>query len=304
MTLRHMKIFLSVCENHCNTTHAAEEMHMTQPAVSLAIKDLEQYYGVRLFERIGGRLSITEAGRRFWEYSAHISSLFDEMEKGLRDWDSFGVLRVGASITIGSQFLPSYVRAFYDRFPSTQIKVTVAPSGQLEEKLLSNELDIALIEGTTHHPSLSCEEYMEDRLEVICPADGEFRSGEQLTVEQFKAQKFLLREHGSGTREVFERVIAEADFSVTPEWEAISTTALVNAVINGLGIAVLPYRMVLGAIKQGLVVPVTVEGLTFQRRFHIVKHKSKFLTSSANAFLALCRNYEADYPMPKYNGLY
>lgn len=304
MTLRHIKIFLAVCENHFNTTHAAEMMHMTQPAVSLAIKDLEQYYGVKLFERIGGRLSITEAGQRFWEYSTHISSLFDEMETGLRNWDHFGVLRVGASITIGSQFLPCYVKAFYSRYPGTQIKATVAPSKQLEEKLLSNELDIALIEGIADHPSLSCEEYMEDHLIVICPANGAFQAGQHLTLDQFKAQKFLLRERGSGTREVFERVIGQADITVTPEWEAVSTTALVNAVINGLGIAVLPYRMVAGAIKQGLVVPVTVNGLTFQRRFHIVKHKSKFLTSSAKNFLELCRNYESDYPLPKYNGLY
>ncbi|MBQ7321378.1 MAG: LysR family transcriptional regulator [Clostridia bacterium] len=304
MTLRHIQIFRAVCENGCNSTRAAETMHMTQPAVSLAIKDLEQYYGVKLFERIGGRLSITEAGQRFWEYSTHISSLFDEMEKEIRDWDYFGVLRVGASITIGSQFLPNYVKAFYSRYPGTRIKVTVAPSGQLEEKLLSNELDVALIEGLAHHPSLSCEEYMEDQLVVICPADGEFQAGQKLTAEQFKNQKFLLREHGSGTREVFERVIEEANFSVSPEWEAVSTTALVNAVINGLGIAVLPYRMVSGVIRKGLVVPVTVEGLTFRRRFHIVKHKSKFLTSSAKDFLDLCRNYEADYPLPKYSGLY
>lgn len=304
MTLRHMKIFMAVCDNRCNTTHAAESLHMTQPAVSLAIKDLEQYYGVKLFERLGGRLAITEAGQRLREYAAHISSLFDEMEKEIRDWDYFGVLRVGASITIGSQFLPNYVKTFYSRYPGTRIKVTVAPSGQLENMLLSNELDIALIEGIAHHPSLSCEEYMEDRLIIICPADGEFRAGQQLTVDQFKAQKFLLREHGSGTREVFERVIEEADFSVTPEWEAVSTTALVNAVINGLGIAVLPYRMVSGVIKKGLVIPVTVEGLTFQRRFHIVKHKSKFLTSSAKDFLDLCRSYESDYPLPSYHGLY
>ena len=112
MTLRHMKIFMAVCDNRCNTTHAAESLHMTQPAVSLAIKDLEQYYGVKLFERLGGRLAITEAGQRLREYAAHISSLFDEMEKEIRDWDYFGVLRVGASITIGSQFLPNYVKSF------------------------------------------------------------------------------------------------------------------------------------------------------------------------------------------------
>lgn len=304
MTIRHLKIFLSVCKSNFNTTKAAETLHMTQPAVSLAVKELEEYYGVILFDRIGRRLKITESGQRFFEYSTHIISLFDDMEKGMRDWDTFGVIRIGASITIGSQFLPNYVKAFYNRYPGTEVKVTISPSEQLEQKILNNELDFALIEGISHVPTFVSEEYMEDRLTVICPASGSFYPGQQISIEEFQQQNFLLREHGSGTRETFEQVIASAGFSVTPMWEAMSTTALVNAVINGLGIAVLPHRMVIGPIERGLVTAVHVKGLSFKRRFHIIYHKEKFLTSSAKAFIDLCRNYEMDYPFPKYNGLY
>lgn len=303
MTLRHMKIFASVCENNCNTTKAAEAMHMTQPAVSLAIRELEQYYGVTLFDRIGRRLRLTEAGQRFWEYASHISALFEDMEKGMRNWDSFGLLRVGASITIGSQFLPSYVKAFYNRYPGTEVRVLVAPSDELEQRILTSELDFALIEGVAHHPSILSEEYMEDHLTVICPANGYFQNGQVLTVEEFKQQKFLLREPGSGTREVFDRAAESAGFSVQPIWEAMSTTALVNAVINGLGIAVLPHRMVTGPLERGLVTAIRVEGMDFRRRFHITYHKEKFLTTSAKAFIDLCRNYETDYPLPRYSGL-
>jgi DNA-binding transcriptional LysR family regulator len=292
MTIRHLKIFLSVYENQCNTTRAAEDLHMTQPAVSLAIRELEQYYGVILFDRIGRRLKITQAGQRFWEYASPILSLFDDMEKGMRNWDSFGILRVGSSITIGSQFLPGYVKAFYERFPGTELQATVAPQAQLEQKLLKNELDFALVEGISHVPVLVSEEYMEDRLEIICPADGSFRQGQRLSTEEFLQQKFLLREQGSGTRETFERALIGAGLSVTPVWEATSTTALVNAVISGLGIAVLPYRMVTGPLEKGLVVSVTVEGLSFPRKFRFLYHKEKLLTSSARAFLDLCRNYE------------
>ena len=103
MTIRHLKIFLSICSNDCSTTKAAENLHMTQPAVSLAIKELESHYGIALFDRIGRRLQITQAGLRFKEYASHITTLFDDMEKKMLNWDSFGILRVGASITIGSQ---------------------------------------------------------------------------------------------------------------------------------------------------------------------------------------------------------
>lgn len=304
MTIRHLRIFLAVCGTGFNTTKAAGRLHMTQPAVSLAIKELEQYYGVTLFDRIGRRLQISESGKRFQEYASHIVSMFDDMEKGMHNWDSCGVLRVGASITIGSQFLPNYVRAFYSRYPGTEIKVVVSPSEQLEQKILSNELDFALIEGVCHVPAFICEEYMEDRLTVICPAKSDFHPGQEMSVEEFRRQKFLLREPRSGTREVFDQVIEQAGFSISPIWEAMSTTALVNGVINGLGVAVLPYRMVVGPIKLGLVNAVRVKGLDFHRKFHIIYHREKFLTSSAKAFLDLCRNYELDYPLPLYNGLY
>lgn len=302
MTLRHIRIFQAVCDNGCNTTKAAQALHMTQPAVSLAIRELEQYYGVTLFDRIGRRLMITPAGRHFEEYASHICAMFDSLETGMRDWDAFGLLRVGASITIGSQFLPGYVKAFYSRYPGTDVRVQVAPSDILEEKLLKNELDFALIEGMVHHSSLMSEPYMEDRLTVICAA-GQYPHGTCLSLEQFRSQKFLLREPGSGTREVFDRVMAGAGIRVEPSWEAMSTTALVNAVINGLGIAVVPHRMVIGPLKLGLVNALQVEGLDFSRIFHIVYHREKYLTASARAFLLLCRNYESDYPMPSYSGL-
>lgn len=304
MTIRHLKIFSSVCSNNYNLTKSAEELRMSQPAVSLAVKELEQYYGVALFDRVGKRLKITEAGRTFYEYAAHILSLFDDMEKGMRDWDTFGIIRVGASITIGSQFLPCYVKAFYSRCPGARVKVTVGPSDQLEQQIMNHELDFALIEGTSHTPFFVSEEYMEDSLTVICPANGSFYPGQLLSLEEFRKQDFLLRERGSGTRETFDRAVEAAGFSVTPSWEAMSTTALVNAVVNGLGIAVLPQRMVSGAINRGLVVPVCVEGLSFKRKFHIVYHKEKFFSSSAKAFMELCRSYELDYPLPRYNGLY
>ena len=291
MTIRHINIFLAVCEAGQNTTKAAEQLHMSQPAVSLAIHELEEYYGVALFDRIGRRLCITEAGKRFWEYASHISSMFDDMEKTLRDWGRLGVLRVGASITVGSRFLPGYVKTFLSFHPGLEIKAQIAPTEVLAGKLMANELDLALVEGVPKDPSLVSE-------------DGPFRQGETITLEQFRAQRFLLREKGSGTREEFDRVTEQAGFSVTPAWEAMSTTALVNAVIEGLGVSVLPQRLTVGAVERGLVVTVNVEGLDFCRQFRIIYHKDKYLSPVAKAFLEHCRDFEQNYPLPRFNGLY
>ncbi len=295
MTLRHMIIFRSVCENDFNTTKAAKILNMTQPAVSLAIKELEQYYGVKLFDRIGRRLQITDAGQNFLQYAIHISDLFKDMETGLRDWDSKGILRVGASITIGSQFMPDYVKTFSKMYPDIDIRVTIEQSDSLEKKLLSNDLDFALIEGLSHDSNIVSKAYMEDHLSIICSSGKGWKQGQTISKEEFSNQHFLLREPGSGTREVFEHAIERAGIQVTPSWESTSTNALINAVIKDLGISVLPYRMILSALDQGLIYTVNVEDLEFKRSFYILHHKDKFLTKSASQFISMCEEYEKKY---------
>ena len=289
MTLRHMIIFRTVCESDYNSTKAAEQLHMTQPAISLAIKELEQYYGVCLFDRIGRRLKITDSGKLFLQYAIHITDLFDDMETGLRDWDSKGILRVGASITIGSQFMPGYVKAYLEICPGIDVRVVVEQSDTLEHKILTNALDFALIEGIPRDPRIIAEAYMQDQLSVLCSADKGWKQGQTISRQEFKKQRFLLREKGSGTRDVFDRVTAQAGIHITPAWEAMSTSTLINAAITGLGIAVLPHRMIQPALDSGQIITVNVEGLDFKRNFYIIRHKDKFLMPSAEKFIALCK---------------
>ena len=290
MTLRHMIIFRTVCESDYNSTKAAEQLHMTQPAISLAIKELEQYYGVRLFDRIGRRLKITDSGKLFLQYAIHITDLFDDMETGLRDWDSKGILRVGASITIGSQFMPGYVKAYSEICPGIDVRVVVEQSDTLEHKILTNALDFALIEGIPRDPRIVAEAYMQDQLSVLCSADKGWKQGQTISRQEFKKQRFLLREKGSGTRDVFDRVTAQAGIHITPAWEAMSTSTLINAAITGLGIAVLPSRMIQPALDSGQIITVNVEGLDFKRNFYVIRHKDKFLMPSAEKFIALCKS--------------
>ena len=289
MTLRHMIIFRTVFESDCNSTKAAEQLHMTQPAISLAIKELEQYYGVRLFDRIGRRLKITDSGKLFLQYAIHITDLFEDMETGLRDWDSKGILRVGASITIGSQFLPGYIKAYSEICPGIDVRVIVEQSDSLEHKILTNALDFALIEGIPRDPRIIAEAYMQDQLCVLCSPDKGWKQGQTISRDEFKKQRFLLREKGSGTRDVFDHVIAHAGIHIIPAWEAMSTSALINAAITGLGIAVLPRRMIQTALDSGQIITVNVEGLDFRRSFYIIHHKDKFLMPSARKFISLCK---------------
>ena len=131
-----MNIFHALCENDCNTTKTAEALNMTQPAVSQAIKEMEQYYGVMLFDRVGRKLVLTKAGELLHSYAAHISALFDEVETELKSIDKYGNVSVGATLTIGSLFLPRYVKIFKDSHPQINVKGLVAPTNILENKIL------------------------------------------------------------------------------------------------------------------------------------------------------------------------
>lgn len=291
MTVRHMKIFVAVCEEN-SITKAAEKLHIAQPAVSIAVKEIEEYYDVRLFDRISRRLYLTDIGRSFLEYATHIVSLFDDMENNMRQWERSGKLRIGASITVGTHLMPQYVSAFYKIHPQSNIEVFIGSSDLIEKKILQSELDFALIEGTVHSDCILCDTYRKDRLVVICSPSDPLCENETVTMEQLLSRPLLLRERGSGTRELFDHVLASLEYTYTPSWESTSTEALVNAAREGLGVSVLPYMLVQDELKKGAVVELQVENLHFDRGFHIIYHKNKLLANPAKEFIEMCRNYK------------
>lgn len=288
MTLRHLKVFVVACELN-SISKAAEKLYISQPAVSRTIKELEDYYGMKLFERISKKLYLTQAGKSFLDYASHVVSLFDEMESHMREVDKRGNLRIGSSITIGRNLMPSYVSRFKALYPQTQVYVTVNNSDIIEKKVLQNELDFALIEGIIHSDHIISETYMEDELVVISSPDHPFCNEEIVKITEFIEEPFLLREKGSGTRELFDNTLAALGYSVVPTWESTSTIALINAAINKLGISVLPYMLVREELSSGKIVILQVEGLKFVRKFNIIYHKNKFLPASAKAFIELCK---------------
>ena len=170
MTLRHMRIFAEVYRTR-NVTHAAQNLHMTQPAVTRAIQELEQHYGVRLFERLYRHLSPTEAAQRLYAQAVYLLDTFDHMEAAMRDWDSLGVVRVGATVTLGSTILPVLARRFAALYPGIELQAKVANGSVLADALCENQLDLALLENSVSVPDLHTEPIGTDCLcAVLAPA--------------------------------------------------------------------------------------------------------------------------------------
>ncbi len=287
MTLKHIKIFVAVCE--CGSvTAAAEKLYITQPAASLAISELEDYYGIKLFDRIAKRLHITEAGKQFLQYATHIVGLFDELEKGVRNWDSIGVLRVGASVTIGNYLLPGYVKEFQTDHPQMKIKAVIDNSETIEEYVLKNEIDLGLIEGITHSPYIESKCFMDDELVLICSPNHIWTTCDAIEIEDLKDEEFILREKGSAGREIFDSILQIKGIKIDPSWQSISTQAIIRAVSKGLGVSVLPYLLVKDNLDRGEIQSINIKDISLSRQFSVIYHKNKFLTDSAKDFISLC----------------
>ncbi len=287
MTLRHIKIFVAVCE--CGSvTAAAKKLHIAQPAASLAILELEQYYGVKLFDRISKRLHITETGKQFLQYASHIASLFDELEQSIQNWDNIGTLRVGASVTIGNYLLPNYVEEFQKSYPEINLQVVVNNSKNIEEYVLRNKIDIGLIVGNGNNSFIESQSFMTDPLVLIISPNHPWTIFVEIDVKALKGEKFILRERGSSSREVFENVVQIQQLKISPAWESTSTQAIIRAVSKGLGVSFLPYLLIKESLERGEVKCVNIKGVSVERQLSIIYHKNKFLSNSAKNFIDLC----------------
>lgn len=288
MTLRHIKIFIEVYQ--CmNITQAAKKLHMTQPAVTRAIQEIERYYGVQLFERMNHRLYRTESGDELYTSALHITDSFDMMEKSIKNWDELGALRVGGTVTIGNFFLPPAVAVFRQTHPKLELHVTIANAAQLKQGLLENRIDLAIMEGYIPSESLTSEPLGKARLVLILPPGHPLCTYRAIHLEDLAAFPLLLREEGSAGRDFLNHVFGLHELAVEPQWESASTQAIVKAVALGVGISLLPEQLVREDIAAGKVVtrPLADESLILTN--HLVWHKKKYLTRSAREFMDLCR---------------
>lgn len=293
MTLRHLRVFLAVYQTQ-NVTRAAERLHMTQPTVTRAVQELERYYGVRLFERINRRLYITQSGRQLYARAVHIVGSFDRMEKELKNWDEFGLLRIGATPTLASVLLPKTLMTFEKRHPKLRVRCSVENGTHLQEALADDRLDFALIEGEVAAEHLHAEPFSEDRLILLLPPDDPRRNAPALTLRELAESPLLLREKGSMGRSFLDRVFAAHDLPLEPLMESISTHAIIQAVHAGLGISFLPQRLIRHSVESGFVATRAVDDEPFVRRNFAAWHEDKFLTRSARELLEDFRRCSAD----------
>lgn len=287
MTLRHFKIFITVCST-MSMTAAAEELYMSQPAVSQVITDLEKFYSVRLFERYSRKLYLTEAGEKLRSYAHFMIRLNDDIEKAMKAIHDNGEIRIGSSLTIGGYVIPGMVSAFLKKHPKTTVEVLVDNTERIEKKVLLNEIDLALVEGETVSQDVLSIPYMEDELVLICGSGHRFAALSSIEPCELEKENLIIREKGSGTRRTFEDVMAANHLKWSSTWACSNAESVKMAVSEGMGVSVLSKRAVQNEVKLGLLCIKRLNGIRFDRKFKIIYHKDKFLTKTMKEFIDFC----------------
>ena len=288
MTLRHLKIFITVSDLG-SMTAAAKALFIAQPTVSQAISELESHYGVKLFDRLAKRLYITDSGRRLLNYARHITALVTDMEHEMINPDKSGVLKVGASLTVGTYLLPKLVNQFAQKYPQWQVNAVTKNTQDIERLILQNAVDFAIVEGAVHTPEIVTSAFMDDHLVLVCGKTHPLYHAKAVAPDDLSKLRFIVREQGSGTRELFENMMAAHEINWRLAWECNGSDVLKSAAMNGIGIAVISRRLVENELKTGDLHSIRINGIHLSRKFSLVYHKNKYLTDTMKAFMDLCR---------------
>lgn len=286
MTLRHLRIFAAVYQE-MSITKASGKLHLAQPSVSLAIKELEEAYHIKLFDRINRRLFITEKGEAFYTYASHILDLFDEMENCMIAPDIPVGISLGSSITIGNYLVPQTVAAFRNKYPACEVTVRIQNSQQIVQAVLKNDLDLGLVEDKVRHDQLEAVPFMHDRLYFICGKDHPLAGRKMLTLEEICAYPLFLREPGSAGREITDGLLKAHQVKPRISWESVSNQALIRAVEVNQGISVMSEKLVEEDVKNDRIVILPFYPDAFERSFTLIYHKKKYITGALGELIQM-----------------
>lgn len=299
MTLRHMRIFISVYERQ-NITYAANDLHLTQPAVSRAISEIESYYGLQLLIRLRNGVSPTETGTWFYEQARHIVYSFDNMESIASDMHN-NILRIDCCALLGHSYMPNCVSRFNKLHPELTLKVTISRnSDNVLAALQRKKIDIAVLETEIDKSSFWVKTLFEYHLVPLFPPHHPLMEKKHLTLEDMEACDFVCTEKGRPLRIYMEEVFSAHGLRFEPQWECVSTQGIINAVSQGHGISFLPKGEINSALQNGLVATRSIDNEDFPRNVYIMYPKDN-LGNCAKTFLKFIVSDSAQYAMDQFS---
>jgi DNA-binding transcriptional LysR family regulator len=299
MADRRLQVFHTVARL-LSFTKAAETLHMTQPAVTFQVRQLEEHFNTRLFDRTHNRISLTEAGKRVFEYSDRIFEHYAEMESAVREMtgDVSGVLMIGASTTIAEYLLPALLGDFKKKYPDVNVQLKVSNSDGIVHMVENNVIDLGVVESPVMNKNLVVEVCRIDQLVAVVTPGHPLADRTSISIGDLLEHPYICREEGSGTREVIAEYMTQQGVNagqVQLTMELGSPESIKGAVEAGMGVSIISLATVQKELKLGTLVVLTMEP-SLERPFSFVHQKQKFRHRAMDELLEFARSYCKSHP--------
>lgn len=284
VTLRQLKIFESV-SRLLNFTRASEELHLTQPAVSIQIKQLETAVGLPLFEQIGRRMHLTQAGQELHSYTREIIQQLDDMELALNELKGLkrGKLNISV-VSTANYFVPNLLARFCQRYPNITVSLHVSNRQKVLKQLSDNMMDLAIMGQPSGGEAIDSEAFMENPLVIIAPPEHPLCHEKQIPVKRLEQEIFLIREPGSGTRGAMERFFAREKINVNTGMEADTAEAIKQGIQAGMGLGIMSLHTIRLELEAGRLKILDIQGFPIIRYWHVVHRRNKRLSNISSVF--------------------
>jgi DNA-binding transcriptional LysR family regulator len=298
MADRRLQVFHTVAKL-LSFTKAAETLHMTQPAVTFQVRQLEEHFNTRLFDRTHNRITLTDAGQRVFDYADNIFNLYYEMEQSVREMtgDVSGILLLGASTTIAEYMLPALLGDFKRRYPEVSIRLQVGNTEAVVAMVENNIIDLGVAEAPVNNRNLVVETCRLDKMVLIVPPGHPLCNYQRVPLAELTEYPYICREEGSGTREVMlealQMVNGTCDLNIVMELG--SPESVKGAVEAGMGISVISRATIEKELRLGTLVALDLE-IPIERPFSFIHQKQKFRVRAMEKLLDFARDYCKAHP--------
>ena len=286
-SLRQLEVFLATARYE-NVTRAAETLAMSQSAASGSLKELERQFDMKLFDRLGKRLQLSELGQQLRPQAESLLEQARSLEQALTGEDVVGQLEIGATLTIGNYIAVNMIADFRQQNARSDIILRVANTETIAKQVAGFELDMGLIEGELQHPDLDIVHWRRDELVVFAAPNHPLSTSTALSDQDLLTLPWIVREPGSGTRQAFDRAMQGILTDLHIGMELQHTEGIKRAVEAGLGVGCLSQICVAEAFKRGSLVPLKVPGRDFRREWYLITHRDKFHSAALKRWLTLC----------------
>jgi len=288
MNRNHLALFHAVAQAG-GISRGAERLHVSQPAVSKQIKELEDALGIRLLERLPRGSRLTDGGKLLAQYVQRMAVVEEETARAIDEFRGLkrGRLAVGASTTIGAYLLPQVFGEFHRQHPDIELQLEIANTETIQNQLMAGSIEIGLTEGLMEAEHLDSEVFHEDELVAIAPRGHLLLKQKRVTARELCREPFILREAGSGTRAVVERALGKRGLTVKPVLSLASPEAIKRAVIAGVGIAIVSRLAISCELQIGSLAVIPIKDLVIRRPLHLQKLRSKNPSPAVSQFLKL-----------------